>query len=172
MCSKFWTKTISYRFSLPSFVGSLEGIKWTYWPTIFSSEKKILVIITNHPPPPKPYMQFCSNTAIWTYPYWKLYRKYFWSTRYVQHLPVPELIPFFLWCPCSSFSFPWVFFSPRLLLFVFNVFPYNFLDHTFLWLSYTFVQIILSDTYRYFRLDKLLKALSWITLMLLWFNRL
>jgi hypothetical protein len=109
-------KTISYRFSLPCFVGSLNGIKWT-----------------------------CAST--WVNPVFSM------VSMHIFQLSVG----------C---------FSPRLLLFVFNVIPYNYLGHTFLWLSYTFVQILFRDTYRYFRLDKLLKVLSWITLMLLWFNRL
>ena len=101
-----------------------------------------------------------------------LSRKVLVKHRYVQHLPAPELIPCFLWCPCSSFSFPCVFFICLSLYYIitqcclclwiahsrlplmftytytFNVIPNNYVGHTFLWLIYTFVQIILNYTYR------------------------
>jgi hypothetical protein len=91
--------------------------------------------------------------------------KYLWSTRYVQLLPASELIPFLLGCPCSFFSFQcflficlslyffitqccfclWIFHYCLPLMFtyiyIFNVIPYNYLGHNFLWLNYCILLI-------------------------------
>jgi hypothetical protein len=72
-------------------------------------------------------------------------------------------------CP---FLFAFQFSLLFIYKYIFYIIPYNYWWHILVWLSYTFVQIISNDTYKYFKFVRLLKVLSSITIMLLWSNHL
>ena len=103
--------------------------------------------------------------------------RFFYGVRaHLSVFPVVFYLHLLVFVLCYIPVFPFSLNCPFLLMvtykYIFKVMPYNYLGHIFSWLSYTFVHIILNDTYRYFNFDRLLKVLSSITVILLWSNRL
>ena len=93
----------------------------------------------------------------------------------VSCFPCPSTVYCAQCCLCHSISHFWLhlrFSLAFIYKYTFQVIPKHYLWHILLWLGYKFVQIMLKDTHRKNKLGRLLKALSSITDMLLYSNRL